>query len=248
MKIPRRLFILLVLSAVVLGACGGAPAPASNPQVDAVLTEGVKTMVASYFSTQTAMAPAATATSLPTLPPTAAFTPLGFPNGTAVASPTTLYVLSTPTFAYIPPVTITGTLPTAATNSGGLGYGCNNLAFIDDVNYPPGTVVQPHENFTKTWKVANTGTCEWLYVYRLLFVSGTDFDAPSVNLGRTVAPNHWAEISINLDAPGGDGTYSAYWRLSDGEGHMFGSTLGVTIKIGGGGGGRETSVPTLPSR
>ncbi|MGE5250841.1 MAG: NBR1-Ig-like domain-containing protein [Bacteroidota bacterium] len=246
MKIPRRLLILLLLLPAVLNACGGAPASQPPSQVDMVLTEGVKTMVASYFATQTAMAPAATATSLPTLPPTAAFTPLGFPNGSPVASPTRPLLLSTPTFAYIPPVTITGTLPTALTNSG--GFDCNNLAFIADVNYPPGTAVQPHENFTKTWKVANTGTCQWLYVYRLLFVSGTDFDAPSVNLGRIVEPNHWAEISINLDAPGADGTYSAYWRLSDGDGHMFGATLGVTIQVGGSGGGRETPNPTLPPR
>jgi hypothetical protein len=142
-------------------------------------------------------------------------------------------VYFTPTFGlYFSPTAI-GTLPTGTVNPGGNAFGCNNLAFIADVNYPPGTAVAPHENFTKTWKVANTGTCEWRTYYRLLFLSGQDFDAPSVNLGRIVDVNHWAEISLNLDAPGQKGTYSAYWRLSDGDGHMFGATLGVTIKVGG---------------
>jgi len=37
---------------------------------------------------------------------------------------------------------------------------------------------------------------------------------------------------VNLDAPRNPGTYSAYWRMADGDGHMFGATLGVTIKVG----------------
>ena len=241
MKVPRRI-LLVLLFAALLNACGGAPQQ-PNPQIDAVLTEGVKTMVASYFETQTAMAPLPTATSLPpTVPPTAAFTPVGYAGGTppALATPTFFYF--TPTFSLYFSPTVTGTLPTGTVMPGAGAFGCNNLAFVADVNYPPGTGVQPNENFTKTWKVANTGSCEWKTYYRLLFVSGTDFDAPSVNLGRIVDVNHWAEISLNLDAPGSKGTYSAYWRLSDGDGHMFGATLGVTVKVGGGD-DRETATP-----
>lgn len=233
MKVPRRLLIVLLLAAL-LNACGGAPEP-SNSQVDAVLTEGVKTMVASYFETQTAMAPLPTATSLPpTFPPTPAFTPVGYPGGTPQTPATPTFFYFTPTFSLYFSPTVTGTLPTGTVNPGGQSYGCNNLAFIADVNYPPGTSVAPGENFTKIWKVANTGTCEWRNYYRLLFVSGHDFDPPSVNLGRIVDVNHWAEVSLNLDAPKNNGTFSAYWRMSDGDGHMFGATLGVTVKVGGG--------------
>lgn len=231
MKFPRRLSILLLLAALALSACGGTAIPATS-QIDVILTEGVKTMVASYFETQTALAPKETPTAPATITPSPVFTPLGISNSTTTPPATPTYIYWTATWAPPSVATVTGTLPTATVNSSSLGFGCNNLAFITDVNYPSGTVVKPGENFTKTWKVANTGTCEWLYVYRLTFLSGTDFDAPSVNLGRIVTVNHWAELSVNLDAPKNPGTYSAYWRMADGDGHMFGATLGVTIKVG----------------
>jgi hypothetical protein len=227
MKIYRRLSMLILILAVFLTACGGAEVPATS-QIDVILTEGVKTMVASYFETQTALAPKETPTSPATLTPSPSYTPLGVVNATATlpATPTFIYWTATPGTP-----TVTGTLPTATINSNSLGYGCNNLAFITHVNYPDGAVMKPGENFTKTWKVANTGTCNWMYVYRLEFLSGTNFDPPNVNLGRVVTVNDWAEISLNLDAPKNPGTYSAYWRMSDGDGHMFGATLGVTIVV-----------------
>jgi hypothetical protein len=223
--------VLLIVTAL-LAACGGAATPDSS-QVDLVLTEGVKTMVAAYFETQTAIAPPATVTPLPTLVASPAFTPLGFPTTITGPSATATYLFYTATFAAPWTSTVTGTPPTATVNSGSLAYGCNNLDFIAHVNYgtDPVEVLRPGENFTKTWKVANSGTCDWLYVYRLTFISGTDFDAPSVNLGRIVTVKDWAEVSLNLDAPRNGGTYSAYWRMSDGDGHLFGATLGVTIKV-----------------
>jgi hypothetical protein len=147
--------------------------------------------------------------------------------------------LVTPTFTFIyytltaTPYTVTptGTFYTATTNADTLAYGCKNLLLIADVTYPSGTTVKPGQNFTKTWKVTNNGTCQWDYVFSLTQIGGTDFDAPSKRLGKVVAVNDWTEISVNLDAPNKEGTYTAYWRMSDGDGHLFGSTLGVTIKV-----------------
>lgn len=227
MKIPRHLSMATLILAVLLTACGGAPAPATS-QVDVILTEGVKTMVASYFETQTALAPKETPTSPATVTPSPVITPTSLVYSTPTLLPTSTFIYWTATLGT---PTVTGTLPTSTINPNSLGFGCNNLAFITHVNYPDGTVVKPGESFTKTWKVANTGTCNWMYVYHLAFVSGTNFDPPLVNLGRVVTVNDWAEISLNLDAPRNAGTYSAYWRMSDGDGHMFGATLGVTIVV-----------------
>ena len=220
MKCHQKLAIPLIFT-ILLTACGGSAAPTKEPD------DIVQTMVASYFETQTAMAPVATAT----LPVISTLmipnTPLGLPTiPTISATPTYIYYTFTPVL-----VTPTGTYSTATVNPNSLAYGCNNLAFIADVNYPSGTTVKPGENFTKTWKVQNTGTCNWLYGYRLAFLSGTDFDAPEKSLGKIVAVNDWAEISINLDAPKKPATYSAFWRLTDGAGHMFGSTLVVTVTV-----------------
>lgn len=229
MKLFQRLLIPCLLLALLLSGCGGA-APTEASQIDVILTEGVKTMVASYFETQTALAPVATATVQASITPSPAFTPVGFGNLLLTPSLTpTLYFY--PTLIKSPTPTVTGTPPTATVNSPGLAFGCNNLAFLYDINYPSGSVLKPGENFTKTWKVSNTGSCEWKYYYRLSLVSGTDFGAPDISIGRIVPVGKNPEISINLDAPRRSGTFTAYWRMSDGAGHMFGATLGVSIKV-----------------
>lgn len=222
---PISLFVLL---AVLLSACGKAPVSANQP-AEMFLTEGVNTLVASYFETQTAAAPVPTATVPTSTPfPTPTFQPL-LPT-TPLVTPTYTFIYYTATSGTIT-VTVTGTQYTPTVDPKSLAYGCNNLAFLADVNYPSGTVVAPKSNITKTWKVQNTGTCNWMYVYRLTQTGGTDFDAPSVNLGKVVTVNDWAEVSINLDIPRKAGTYSAYWRMEDGDGHLFGSTLGITIVV-----------------
>jgi hypothetical protein len=116
-------------------------------------------------------------------------------------------------------------------NPGALAYGCNNLAFIRDVTVPPGTVFLKGESFTKTWKVQNTGTCNWMYQYQLVLFSGDALGGENFKIQKKVTPNDWNELSINLEAPKNPGTYSSYWRLQDSEGHMFGATLVVSIKV-----------------
>src|SRR5512140_2922267 len=109
MKLHRHLSILLLVTVFLLAACGPAPTPDTS-QIDIVLTEGVQTMVASYFQTQTAMAPTATATvPSPTVTLTPAFTPVGFLS--------TLPATQTATLVWIPILpsstsTVTGTPPT----------------------------------------------------------------------------------------------------------------------------------------
>ena len=226
MKLLRPLSLLAAL-ALLLSACGPQATPASSG--DLLLTEGVNTIVASYFGTQTAAAPTATIAVPPSVTP--------LPSATLQTLPTAPLVTPTFTFVYYTltatpyTVTPTGTFYTATTNAGTLAYGCKNLLLIADVNYPSGTTVKPGQNFTKTWKVSNNGTCQWDYVFSLTQISGSDFDAPGKKLGKVVGVNDWTEISLNLDAPNKEGTYTAYWRMSDGEGHLFGSTLGVTVRV-----------------
>ncbi len=88
------------------------------------------------------------------------------------------------------------------------------------------------EKFTKTWQVANTGTCDWLSGYRLVPVSGTKLAEDPVKMSNTpVPPNEWRQVSVTMLAPKDAGTYTQYWQLSDGAGHTFGSTLGVSIVV-----------------
>ncbi len=221
MPLNRKQFTILILLALLLAGCGGSAEP--NMDVDAVMTASIGTMVASFFGTQTAMYTPPS--------PTSSATETRFPTPTPFV-PLNVLPTSTPTWplGMLPSPTITGTLPTATVNAGALGYGCNNLAFVRDVNVPNGTVVQAEQDFTKTWKVENTGSCKWMFLYHVLFLSGTNFDPIYNNLGKLVEPGSWAEISVVLSAPKRPGTYSASFRFSDGS-HMFGATLGVTIVV-----------------
>ncbi|MBL8063109.1 MAG: hypothetical protein JNK32_08835 [Anaerolineales bacterium] len=232
MRLNPKLPILFLIAIVILSACGASPAE-EQASADAAMTQVVGTMVAGFFATQTALftpPPPSTNTPLPTntfLP-----TPTPAPANTLPPPPTWtpgfVFFTNTPSLLLTP--TVTGTLPTATANSGALAYGCNNLAFVRDVNYPSGTEVAPEESFVKTWKVENTGTCEWVFNYTLSIVVDEYFDSSWNTLGKIVQPGEWTELSVIVDAPKQAGTYTSYWRFTDGA-HPFGATLGLTVVV-----------------
>lgn len=225
----KIIYLMMALS-VLLASCGGAAAPTVD--VNAMMTEGVGTMVASFFETQTAMytppSPTSTATYTPfpspTFPPTSTFLP---------STPTTFYVYPTATLGTVSPLTAiaTGTYVTATVNPSVLGAGCNNLAFVRDVTIPDGTVLKPREEFTKTWKVENTGSCKWMPQYALVMISGTDMGAGPTKIQKMVEVGSWTELSVNVAAPNKEGVYKTYWRLADADGVLFGATLAVIIEV-----------------
>ena len=227
MNFAKYVLFVLLVSAFVLSACGEATA--SPDEINAAMTEGIGTMVAAFFDTQTALYTPPPDTATATQTPFNTVTP--FPLTSAPASPTIVYYTATlGTFTPGTP-TPTGTRSTATVNPGALAYGCNNLGFIRDVTVPPGTVFLKNETFTKTWKVQNTGICNWMYQYQLVLLSGDLYGGKNYKIQKLVTPNDWSELSVNLTAPKNPGTYTSYWRLQDAEGHMFGATLVVTFKV-----------------
>ncbi len=128
--------------------------------------------------------------------------------------------------------TATGTQYTPTTDPSLLAAGCNNLQLIYDVNIPAGSVFRAGESFTKTWKVANIGTCDWVYNYRLAFGSGDQMGGSPSNIGKLIVPGKWTQLSINLTVPKTAGTYTGYWHLASQTGTPFGATLTVSIVVG----------------
>jgi hypothetical protein len=231
MKLTYTASLVLLLVSILLTACSAAtPTPVD---VNAMMTAGVGTMVASFFGTQTAMVTPATATPLATLTPFPTNTFLPTSIWPVPATPTQYIIYNTPTLAFVTPLTplATGTQPTATIDPGSVGVGCNNLAFIRDVTVPAGTKFSPKQDFVKTWKVQNNGTGPWMYQYRLVVLSGSDFDAGDTKIQKKVEVNDWTELSVNLSAPKIAGTYTSYWRLADADGNMFGSTLTVSFIV-----------------
>lgn len=233
MRFDRKLLLLFVALALLLSACGGTSEEGTISEEDVILTYSVGTMVSGFFDTQTAIvvqAPTGTNTPLPTntFLPTPTTNP-NSPTPPATWTPVPIYYTFTPNLALIP--SVTGTPPTATANTGALAFGCNNSAFVRDVNYPSGTTVSAGEEFTKTWKVENTGSCEWQYNYGMAVVNDKDFDSSWNHLGRNVKPGEWGEVSVIVTAPDNNGTYTGSWRMADAGGNAFGATLTLTIVV-----------------
>ncbi len=227
MSFARKTLIPHLILTMLLTACGSGVATSTPVDANSISTALVGTLVASLFQTQTALVPPSPIST--SVPPTPVNT-LIFPT-IIFQSPTLYYFPPLPTITpYLSP-TVTGTVPTPTVNPNSLAYGCNNLAFIRDVTIPSGTVLSPKEDFVKTWKVANTGTCKWVYQYQLMLLSGNAFNAKTTKLLRVVDPGNWTELSIGMGAPKNPGDYTSYWRMADANGNMFGASLAVSFTV-----------------
>jgi hypothetical protein len=69
----------------------------------------------------------------------------------------------------------------------------------------------------------NIGTCTWTTAYTLVFSSGSSLGGPAaVALPGYVAPGQVIDLTVNLTAPGKEGSYRGYWILRDASGVLFG--------------------------
>ena len=141
----------------------------------------------------------------PTLPPT----------NTPVPPPAT----NTPTPPPPPPPTVTP--------------GCSDSEqFVSDVTIPDNTHMTPGQNFTKTWRLKNSGTCTWTTAYDAVFVDGNAMGGPaSVPMAASVPSNSTVDISVSLSAPSSNGTFRATYRMRNDADVLFG-TFYVQIVVG----------------
>ena len=223
MYFARRSLIPLLLMGILLASCGGQAADEPTPDVNATVASGAQTMVASVFQTQTAAAPTVTNTSTPS--PTFTVGPTN--TALALASP---LASATQGFVFFASATPTGTYYTATPLSSSLAVGCNNLRLIRSFQEPEGPF-KPGQSFEQNWQVENNGTCDWVYGYELVFVSGDRMSGSSRRLGKVIPPGKWTTLSVEMEAPDDTGTHTASWRMTNGSGSSFGATLPVSIKV-----------------
>lgn len=132
----------------------------------------------------------------------------------------------------IPP-TATATLdPSAPTPT----PSCRDAAtFVEDVTIPDNTNFSPGEKFTKTWKIQNTGTCDWTG-YTAAFKSGERMNAPDSVPVADTASDATVEISVELTAPSVDGAYISIFELRNDKGQVvpigIENTFWVKILVG----------------
>ena len=108
---------------------------------------------------------------------------------------------------------------------------CLNASFVVDVTIPDNTQLDNEEEFVKTWRVRNSGTCAWPEDAVLAFSSDAQMGAPdSVEVG-VIEPGETVEVSVEMKAPADPGRYTGVWRMKTVEG-FFGTNLLVVIQAG----------------
>jgi hypothetical protein len=122
--------------------------------------------------------------------------------------------------------------------------GCDNSAYVSDVTIPDGTTIPAGQNFTKTWKVTNTGSCTWTATYEVIFISGDSLGGKATAIGKVVNPGESADVSVILTSSSASGTIKGNWRLSNDKSQPFGTLLTVVINSGTATPGTITLTPT----
>jgi hypothetical protein len=98
------------------------------------------------------------------------------------------------------------------------------LIFVSDVTIPDGSIFEPNETFTKTWRVQNGGENTWTTGYALMFSEGEQMGGPlEVNLEEEVLPNETVDLSVELTAPEEAGVYVGYWIMRNRNGFVMGT-------------------------
>jgi hypothetical protein len=137
-----------------------------------------------------------------------------------------------------------GPAPTAATAP--TSSACVDSAmFMSDVTIPDNTVFTPNIPFTKTWRLKNTGTCNWDGNYLVAYISGSTMSQQPgywiVPEGQIVSPGQTLDVSVGMTSPVENGNYASYWGLKkvDGgfmpiQGGANGNSFFVKIKVNNG--------------
>lgn len=101
---------------------------------------------------------------------------------------------------------------------------CDRVRFVKDVTVPDGTEFSPGEEFTKTWRLENAGTCSWTVGYSLVFDRGDALSGPAAVQLTTdeIQPGETIDLSVDLVAPAETGGYQGFWKLRNARGERFG--------------------------
>lgn len=204
---------ILVLTALLAGACG--PGAASNtlptPDVNAARTSAAHTVVAEISLTAAAFTP--TIEALPTETATVA---------AATATAGTPVILVTNASGTAVQVSATPVL-------------CDSLTFnaaTVDINVPDGSQMTAGQEFVKTWKVRNDGSCVWGAGYGLIYAGYSDrMSGQPQPLGTVVQIGQEVEVSVSFKAPDKAGEFVSAWQMANDKGIPFGKPVYVKILV-----------------
>ncbi len=201
-----KLTTIVMLIAILLVACGSPSAPEqeSTPDVAVVRTSAASTVISEFTLT------AAVFTPVPSLP-----TETSVPEATGATSTATVPALAQ----------VTTTPGTAVAL-------CDVLEFVADVNVPDGTNMSPGQDFVKTWRVKNSGSCTWDADYKLVYAGYADkMSGQWQPLTQVVQPGQEVELSVQFKAPDQIGEYLSAWQMANPKGVTFPEAIYVKIIV-----------------
>jgi hypothetical protein len=210
MKLKLTISVLLIATVLVTG-CGGSNAPQTGeptPDVAAVRTSAASTVVSQFTLTAAAFTPTPSQPIEPTIS-----------GVTAVASTATSATQTQPA------PQVTNALGTTVAL-------CDSLTFVEDVNVPDDTNMSPGQDFIKTWRVRNTGSCPWGEGYELVYAEyENEMSGQPQPLTEVVQPGQEVEISVQFTAPDQIGNYLSAWQMSNPAGVTFEDIIFVKIIV-----------------
>jgi hypothetical protein len=131
-----------------------------------------------------------------------------------------------------PQLTLTPTAePTESSRPTPLPACKDGLTFVEDVNYPDGSVVAPGEGVEKIWQVKNSGSCNWDVSYRLMFMSGTEMGAGEEQALYPARSGTQTALQVNFLAPQEPGRYRSTWQAVNPHGDPFGDLIYIEIVV-----------------
>jgi Tol biopolymer transport system component len=120
--------------------------------------------------------------------------------------------------------------------------------FVADVTIPAGTQFPAAHEFSKVWRIRNTGNCGWATNYGFRFAGGEAMGgAALVPLSGAIQSGDTVDVALPLSAPAAPGAHSGSWVLYDGNGRPVPGpdgnpfTLSVQIEV------LPTGSPVLPA-
>jgi hypothetical protein len=201
----RKLLAFLIISGLLLSACGGTTTPEPTPDVAAVRTSAASTVEAKYTLTA------------------AAFTPTPLPSATDTTEPE-----ATATETEISAAVITNAEGTPIELCDSLGYDITTV----DVTVPDDTIMSPGQDFVKTWLVKNTGACPWGAGYQMVYAGYTaKMSGQFVAMTEVIQPGQEVEVSVQFKAPDQTGEYLSAWTMQNPQGVAFPEIVFVKIIV-----------------
>ena len=208
-----KLTMIVTLIAILLTSCGsGTPSNEEpTPDVAVIRTSAASTVISQFTLTAAAFTP--TTESLPTEAPE------------ATEAPATSAPEATGTATQAPLAQVTNAQGTTVAL-------CDVLEFVADVTVPDGTNMAPGQDFLKTWRVKNAGSCTWDASYKLVYAGYADkMSGVWQPLNQVVQAGQEVELSVQFKAPNEIGEYLSAWQMANAAGVTMPEAIYVKIIV-----------------